>query len=631
MATDLERLVVSLEANVKKYETELKRSRQTTDTELDGIEKKFTKTQKGVGAATANIAAQFQDIAVQLQGGQNPFTIALQQGTQISQVLGQRGAGGVVGLLSGAFQSLVSPISLATIGIIALGGAAIKYLTSAAGDVKSLDDLMEDHEKRIKSLVESYGSVGKAIDLSPVKESTAVAEALVRENVRALQKEYKSLADGIVTSLSVFNQVGDALDPSAYVSAPKYEAFKNAIDALRESARNGTPDIRSFRAAVSEVDRTTTDEKVKKLAGELLNLTDKAGGVDTALRNVERTVGALGQAVGGQADQFKKFGEAVAELSKLSLPKLDDRGKVQEAYNRALENATGLEERRAAATARDAANKRIADEEAKKAAEEAAKEAQRAADRSARKAASDQKAFENSQENVRKSTEMLKLEFDMIGKTAQERDKARITLQLESDARKHNITLTDEQRAKIGELADAYAAAGERARLANVIMREFRNVGSSVSDAFKSAVLEGEKLDKVLSNLLNRFASRGIDAAFDGLFKGFGNSASSSGGLLNFLTGARANGGPVSAGGAYLVGERGPEIVVPNQSGMVIPNNLARTVGGGVNAPVNVTIHAPGADAGGMAALTREVSMLKATLPSVIVSTVKSARQGRVL
>lgn len=36
---------------------------------------------------------------------------------------------------------------------------------------------------------------------------------------------------------------------------------------------------------------------------------------------------------------------------------------------------------------------------------------------------------------------------------------------------------------------------------------------------------------------------------------------------------ARAKGGPVTAGKPYLVGEKGPEIIVPKNSGMVIPNH----------------------------------------------------------
>lgn len=44
------------------------------------------------------------------------------------------------------------------------------------------------------------------------------------------------------------------------------------------------------------------------------------------------------------------------------------------------------------------------------------------------------------------------------------------------------------------------------------------------------------------------------------------------------VAGARAKGGPVIGGKAYLVGERGPEILVPGRSGTVIPNHQ---IGGG--------------------------------------------------
>lgn len=39
------------------------------------------------------------------------------------------------------------------------------------------------------------------------------------------------------------------------------------------------------------------------------------------------------------------------------------------------------------------------------------------------------------------------------------------------------------------------------------------------------------------------------------------------------LLGGRAGGGDVRAGGAYMVGERGPEVFVPSQSGYIVPNN----------------------------------------------------------
>ena len=38
------------------------------------------------------------------------------------------------------------------------------------------------------------------------------------------------------------------------------------------------------------------------------------------------------------------------------------------------------------------------------------------------------------------------------------------------------------------------------------------------------------------------------------------------------MAGARASGGPVDAGSAYLVGENGPELFVPQTSGAIVPN-----------------------------------------------------------
>lgn len=53
------------------------------------------------------------------------------------------------------------------------------------------------------------------------------------------------------------------------------------------------------------------------------------------------------------------------------------------------------------------------------------------------------------------------------------------------------------------------------------------------------------------------------------------------------LTGKRATGGPVMAGGSYLVGENGPEIFTPGSSGSITPNSA---IGG------NITVNVSGAD-----------------------------------
>ena len=52
-----------------------------------------------------------------------------------------------------------------------------------------------------------------------------------------------------------------------------------------------------------------------------------------------------------------------------------------------------------------------------------------------------------------------------------------------------------------------------------------------------------------------------------------GQIAGAIGGFLgNLFGGERAQGGPVAGGKAYLVGEKGPELFVPGQSGSIVPN-----------------------------------------------------------
>jgi hypothetical protein len=58
------------------------------------------------------------------------------------------------------------------------------------------------------------------------------------------------------------------------------------------------------------------------------------------------------------------------------------------------------------------------------------------------------------------------------------------------------------------------------------------------------------------------------------------------GAIDNIFGGGRANGGPVNAGTSYVVGERGPELFVPNTSGKIIPNG-----GSGRGSTINLTVN----------------------------------------
>ncbi len=120
-------------------------------------------------------------------------------------------------------------------------------------------------------------------------------------------------------------------------------------------------------------------------------------------------------------------------------------------------------------------------------------------------------------------------------------------------------------------------------------------------DSLIDAAMAGKNFAEVLKDMALQMFKAGIQAELmAGLF-GEGPLAGQRGttgaglltGLANWISGKRAMGGPVSAGRAYLVGEQGPEIIVPRSAGDVIPNHKMK-VGGGGSMTFAPTIHVGG-------------------------------------
>ncbi|MDT1061905.1 phage tail length tape measure family protein [Paracoccus sp. CPCC 101403] len=115
---------------------------------------------RSAAGANANLVSQFNDIGVMLAAGQSPLQLALQQGTQISQVLTQMGGGvGALRALGSAFVGMLNPVSLATIGVIGFGAAAIQWLMPAQEEAGKTRDAFE-------ALKDSMSSYNDALSLS---------------------------------------------------------------------------------------------------------------------------------------------------------------------------------------------------------------------------------------------------------------------------------------------------------------------------------------------------------------------------------------------------------------------------------------------------------------------------------
>ena len=134
------------------------------------------------------------------------------------------------------------------------------------------------------------------------------------------------------------------------------------------------------------------------------------------------------------------------------------------------------------------------------------------------------------------------------------------------------------------------------------------------SDAFARSVILGEKLSdsfkkmaqqlgiKILSSLIEILARKSVELAIEKMITkekqkqaalAFSQSLSGLGSLGSFF---RQSGGSVQKGRPYVVGERGPELFIPNSTGQV--TQAARGTNGGqttVNFNIN-TLDASGFD-----------------------------------
>ncbi|GIU67613.1 phage tail tape measure C-terminal domain-containing protein [Candidatus Phycosocius spiralis] len=144
---------------------------------------------------------------------------------------------------------------------------------------------------------------------------------------------------------------------------------------------------------------------------------------------------------------------------------------------------------------------------------------------------------------------------------------------------------------------DAFAR-GPAQDAADLIGDAFAKAGKRVSSALGEAARSGElsvrglaaSIVRDLSQIaIDRFVTAPINNALVSVFRA----------LPNF--GARANGGPVASGGAYLVGERGPELFVPNAVGQI------QTAG--FPSPVSIVINmAPGSSLGEVKRSSNQIS-----------------------
>lgn len=215
-------------------------------------------TAKQTAAALRGVPAQFTDIAVSLQGGQNPLTVFLQQGGQLKDMFG--GAGPAAKALGSYVLGLVNPFTAAAAAVGTLGLAY--YQGSQEADAFRLSLVTTGNGAGTTALAlagmattisATVGTTGKAAEtlallasngkiasssFEQIARAAISFESATGKAVSATVAEFASLADDPVKALATLNEKYNFLTASVYeqVRAAQEMGEKDAAAAIAQEA-----------------------------------------------------------------------------------------------------------------------------------------------------------------------------------------------------------------------------------------------------------------------------------------------------------------------------------------------------------------------------------------------------------
>ncbi len=454
---------------------------------------------------TANIAAQFQDIAVTSAMGMSPIQIALQQGTQLSAVFNEMGKGrDVIKGIGAAFASIVSPVSLVTIGVIAASAALVQYISSA-NSVKSIDEILEENRKKIDDVTAGYKEAKAAYEAyvqgrnvqasgdtradldTQIKSLTKDYEA-AQQRIASYQETLKGFADRSLSveiigqskalaelaksagtantdmgrmssSLKKMTAEGFAHDNLTAWAAELQKAIDGAVKIKSEIgglqvAKSQITDVTEATARLDAAINSISSEKARQ---EVTALIEKAKSGEqstkdlmTAFNKLSGQYPDLSAARDELTSLISKFAEA--QIAAAGFANTTAKGDLGRKLPKPL--SSGDFDRRT--NGEDSLKKRLEDQ-AKALAPK--KERKSSAERQAER---DANAYRDLVKSAQDRIDQLKLEELLVGKTGVAAEAMRMKLELLQKAQDKGRTVTEAQRAEIDKLATAYGNAAQK-------------------------------------------------------------------------------------------------------------------------------------------------------------------------
>ncbi|GAA2817278.1 tail length tape measure protein [Aminobacter aminovorans] len=536
---------------------------------------------------TANIAAQFQDIAVSAQMGMGALQIGLQQGTQLAAVISSME--NPVRGLGAAFLSVLSPVSLLVIGLTTLVAAGLQFIDwtkVGAGLLRGLADGLD--------LIAPYALTAAAaltLMFAPaiLSGAAALTTAVVGLGLAAMRAAasftiawlaalgpagWFFLALG-AASLAIYAFRDDLAEILGFDIVDKAKAGANAITGVLVGAFKAADVVWSkFPDVMGEVGQLAMHKFMEQVRWGLRQLVVE---VNVALKQISEN---LGVALPNLGSPNKLFPPQKA-------PAVSDRGNAaMDAALEAYKSAQGVDYigefggaiSRGASAASDklrelAGSLGEVEDKTKKSKSETERLAERYNDilLGAEGFIASQMAEKDALLLTEEAANALRYEQDLL-----------------NEAMQAGITIDAAKAAELKSYAAAMAGAeAETSRLRDTL--DFaQDVSRGFFEDFAGGLRRGEGLWKSFAdaavNALDKVASKLLDSGLDMLF---GGGSTGGYGILGSILGLGGGGSDPWAGlrgyadgtasaraGVAMVGERGPELVRFRGGERVVPNHM---------------------------------------------------------
>jgi hypothetical protein len=562
------------------------------------------KTNNQLGVATQQLGYQVGDFLVQIQSGTNPMVAFGQQATQLVGVLPM--VAGQFGLTTAAAIKLSAVLGIAIPLVTAVGAVLLTTFMNSEKAVNGAEEALKKLKEETKQTKDEMLQLARGV--------ASLAQSEVISQVSLLEAEINSLAKSIAelndpdASLIIGEQAAAlekklaVLNEELRVSRELEKSKEKAkeIEAADLAIREKIAEIRG-REAEAYAESVAAAKELKDSLGEAyleaINL-GKApieAGIDRAAEAARVLAERLGVSLEGAQRLIRLGNQEQAELNRMRANLLPDergsqRGTVRGANTR-MPDQPWLNPARAASGGGSSnvidINEIIA-----------ARQKQIEQDRillglSGQALEAERIYFELLTQNTNATIKLSDTEL-------------RAAASIEA-ANLNRNTMLEEQIALQKQIADTISSSMEDAFMSIV------DGTTSAKDAFRSMAAS------IIKELYRVLVVQQMVGAFQ----------SGGGGILGALAPifGRASGGTVMSNTPYLVGEKGPEIIIPQNRGHVMNADLtAKAMGnGGGSIVVNNNINVSGGS--DPAAIRAEVAKLMPQITSATKSAVIDARR----